>query len=691
MESDRLARACGQGPVLASHSASSSPLQAARTIPAPEPTFPSHLILAPASKVPAPEPSPALRSSKPWEHPESASIGGPWTGRIRARSVRAGPRKSPSPCPPRPRASSQPAVVPVSAPSNPRSVLWSLREVLEQGGDERPLDECLDVQRVLDKWAAHQKQTLWAWRGTGAEAGLDPRSDVDTRIFGAPVSVAIRRSSMVTVLGGYQHPIPWVVYACVEELNRTGIYQPGLFRSAPHRGRLAKLIAEFDSPASPASSSPPSGQTSPAGDSARLCPPPLTPTSSCSSRTSLRKESTADIGALLKKYLDEMPEPLLDENLVSALHEVCVVPTLRQQESSAATTDGDGDMQMVDARTVCKDYFSVPSGSSSEAHRAHSAPPFALSSHMLMTPSERQRAALSAESTQVAAAQHLLRLAPPPQCVLFAYLLAFFTQLPLSPDNGLTLDDVARMFGRSLAGGPLGVRSAVLMWILERWARVSDGLFDITFGEDAGEDEPHPDLDLGVQQGFNTTPEGTRSEPISRAFTASPIPVDASIRSPSSTTSPRASLVHHDSTPRGDVHGSSILTFCEEDSHAQYVFPRAHSDSVSTSSDGSASTGDSEGTSHELRTPFSADCCSLPAYHVQSPHHYTPQGSPEAYAFPPYEGVRASGGFGFEEDAYSRGRFFASQQQQEEHHAKLEANSGRLGHEHSGVHRRQNR
>ena len=27
---------------------------------------------------------------------------------------------------------------------------------------------------------------------------------------------------MATVLGGYQHPVPWVVYACVEELNRTG-------------------------------------------------------------------------------------------------------------------------------------------------------------------------------------------------------------------------------------------------------------------------------------------------------------------------------------------------------------------------------------------------------------------------------------------------------------------------------------
>lgn len=36
------------------------------------------------------------------------------------------------------------------------------------------------------------------------------------------MSVAVRCASMTTVLGGFQHHIPWVVYACVEELNRTG-------------------------------------------------------------------------------------------------------------------------------------------------------------------------------------------------------------------------------------------------------------------------------------------------------------------------------------------------------------------------------------------------------------------------------------------------------------------------------------
>ena len=45
-----------------------------------------------------------------------------------------------------------------------------------------------------------------------------------TETFGAPVSVAVQCGAMATAMGGFQHPIPWVVYACVEELNRTGAF-----------------------------------------------------------------------------------------------------------------------------------------------------------------------------------------------------------------------------------------------------------------------------------------------------------------------------------------------------------------------------------------------------------------------------------------------------------------------------------
>ena len=126
--------------------------------------------------------------------------------------------------------------------------LLSLQAALERDDAQLPLGECVDVQRVLDRWTAlrppHSAAALESSpRQEGGATDImstytDPRSagrvqtqrergrglnvSASTGTFGAPVSVAVKCASMSTVLGGFQHPIPWVVYACVEELNRTG-------------------------------------------------------------------------------------------------------------------------------------------------------------------------------------------------------------------------------------------------------------------------------------------------------------------------------------------------------------------------------------------------------------------------------------------------------------------------------------
>ncbi|KAM5545213.1 hypothetical protein V8D89_001324 [Ganoderma adspersum] len=425
MESDRLARACGQGPSF------------------------------------------SARSSFSQDDPTSAS----WDERPRTSERRGQPLSSSS------ASSSQPHGSPPRW--DPRAVLRSLQAALERDDAQLPLGECVDVQGVLERWAAHGHRR--------AHSAAAPRSAVRMQMqrergglnasagtFGAPVSVAVKCASMSTVLGGFQHPIPWVVYACVEELNRTGIYQPGLFRAVPHRSRLEKLISGFDCALPPTKSNP---------DFESPCPP-CTPTAS-STRASLRKESMADVCALLKSYMDSLPEPLLHENLTSALHRLCVEPSdKREQEKSTCEHDDSSG------------YFHLPPSISHRASgacthgrtRSNPVSPASLSP-LLMTPSEKRSADLSLENAQVHIAQHLLRLAAPPLCSLFAYLCAFFTQLPLSPDNGITLDDVSRMFGRSLAGGPVSTRNAVLMWLLERWPRVADGLFNICPTDlDEGED-----------------------------------------------------------------------------------------------------------------------------------------------------------------------------------------------------------
>ena len=348
------------------------------------------------------------------------------------------------------------------------------------------------------------------------------------------------------------------------QCGATGIYQPGLFRSAPHRTRLAHLVESFDLtlplPLSPsASSSAHPSQLSPNAESS----PAHTPTST---RTSLRTESTADVCALLKAYLAELPEPLLDADVTAALYRCCVLPSVvraaaAEAEAEAEAEDGERECG-VEANGGYFDLAFDPSPRTSAHPRARSAPPPPLplshpyssalplshpyssayptpsalsyaNSHSyanphshshsfpypapapLLTPSERQHLAHTAEHAQIRAAQHLLRLAPPAACALFAYLVGFFTQLPLSPDNGIALEDVVRLFGRALAGeaggaiGPGGderkgdgreKRDAVLMWLLERWARVSEGLFEV-----APEDEDVDfDIDIDVDLDLNT-------------------------------------------------------------------------------------------------------------------------------------------------------------------------------------------
>ncbi|TFK81519.1 hypothetical protein K466DRAFT_604435 [Polyporus arcularius HHB13444] len=447
MEADRLARACGLSPTSIHWLESSSSLG-----------FGRHNKAA--------SPNAEAGASTPSDPSSSSGLG----VRPRARSVRVLQRTSASQGPPpRPRSASQPASIPVFSPASPRPVLRSLREILDEEGVQ--LDGCLDVQHVVERW-----RRVASERGLEHEARSQGLGAADSKTFGAPVNVAVKCGSMATVMGGFQHRIPWVVFACVEELNRTGIYQPGLFRAVPHRTRLSLLVQSFDLPlptSSPSSLSP----------QEPMCPL-VTPTPSVT-RSSLRTESMADICALLKSYLTELPEPLLDENLIVALYQHCVHPSIvRERLESESTFPAQEDLVDGEYFTPVGVHAPIPS-----QHRTHSAPPHSLPA-VLLTPSERRAAALSAESSQILIAQHLLRLTPPPLCSLFSYLVGFFTQLPLSPDNGLTLEDVSRMFGRVLSGDSTASRRhSVLMWLLERWARISEGLFDIAMSKDGDEEE----------------------------------------------------------------------------------------------------------------------------------------------------------------------------------------------------------
>ncbi|OJT14508.1 hypothetical protein TRAPUB_8954 [Trametes pubescens] len=444
MENDRLARACGQGPILVDFRS--------------QPVTPSGSRVAESHRSRLSDKSTGISAADRLALPIPQDSDDPlldipfalsWGLRPRATSVRVPQRQSTTRNPARPRSASQPASIPLFQLGSPRGGLRSLREALEEEGVL--LEDCLDVQEVFERWESQGERS--SARGEA----------VHHKTFGSSVSTAVKCASMSTVLGGYQHNVPWVVYACVEELNRTGIYQPGLFRAVPNRIRLARLKEAFDL-------CPPICALS--SDLDEMCPR-MTPTLS-TTRASLRKESMPDICALLKKYLDLLPEPLLDANLAAALHMLCVQPSLAREEAEADSTDSGSD----------GGYFA----SHARARSAPSPSPSSTSTADLpMTPSEHRDALLLLEAPQVLLAQHLLRLAPPPALALLAYLLGFFTQLPLCPDNGMGFADVARMFGRVLIGGAdVGVVRGCVHWLLERWARISDGLFDVAAGQDDG-------------------------------------------------------------------------------------------------------------------------------------------------------------------------------------------------------------
>jgi hypothetical protein len=88
----------------------------------------------------------------------------------------------------------------------------------------------------------------------------------------------------------------------------------------------------------------------------------------------------------------------------------------------------------------------------------------------------------------VAVARDLLRLLPTHSFSLIVYLCAFFTQVPLCPENGITFEDIGRIFGPPVFGGPVPAARRMMVWFLKRWNRVSDGLLDAGPNSDNSED-----------------------------------------------------------------------------------------------------------------------------------------------------------------------------------------------------------
>ncbi|KIM42350.1 hypothetical protein M413DRAFT_132106 [Hebeloma cylindrosporum] len=342
---------------------------------------------------------------------------------------------------------------------DPRLILSALKDIL---GSEREIGEYLDAHELLalhqlDQLDFEERDTVMvAFQRTGKLQMQGGKGGLV--VFGKAIRQASIYSSTMMVLGGREHELPILIVSCVEELYRTGIYQPNLFRTLPNRSRLLQLISIFDSEQQPPGSIIRSRQSSGIKN---------TPVSGFGSQTSLHLESTSDICALLTTYLSSLPEPILSPVLFLPIWDWCGL-----EDDEADTVHQSSGRRL----------SSIP------LSRTYTNP---------------------METNHIHIAQLLLHLLPSPNFSLLVYLLAFFSQVALvREENGVGVDDLSRMFGGRIFGG--GTTSslsssasgnaasttgmddkifnttqtrregeAMMAWFLRRWAPLSDGLFDV--------------------------------------------------------------------------------------------------------------------------------------------------------------------------------------------------------------------
>ncbi|KAM0749221.1 Rho GTPase activation protein [Meredithblackwellia eburnea MCA 4105] len=288
-------------------------------------------------------------------------------------------------------------------------------------------------------------------------------------VFGVPLSQAAHYAFVTSMIAGQRHDLPSVAFATIEEIYRRGqgaarpntyvVYPaeantgfktssgtkiPGLLHLAGEPSRIARLVEIYNSP-------PDYGE-----------------------RHELSVESIHNVTSLLKKYLRELPEPILDGRLWRLYNVACL-------------------------------------DSSNSLKR------------------------------RVAAAQIILRLLPAPNFSLMVYLVAFLSQVPLFPENRLTLENVSLIFGppcmsprqsssshgklqkfvisnptESSFDGAASVKKGQdgLLWLLKNWNAVADGLLETEFELDMDQvmDRPLTKVPVmsrppvpKVPSGFNAT------------------------------------------------------------------------------------------------------------------------------------------------------------------------------------------
>ncbi|KAJ7252597.1 hypothetical protein C8J57DRAFT_1722826 [Mycena rebaudengoi] len=189
--------------------------------------------------------------------------------------------------------------------SDPRALLRRLNALLDPKSQRIP--DFLDVDHLM---ALHERDLMDREQRDAikVQARLDrlqgSRVTNGQTVFGTSLREATMHASNETVLGGYGHDVPIVVFRCVQELCRHASHNP--IPQGPSdldRARLLALVSDFDSEPY-------------FGSKTHLnCPSEL-----------------REIYALLTTYLFALPEPILSSEMFEAAWAWCVLPSLRSTD-----------------------------------------------------------------------------------------------------------------------------------------------------------------------------------------------------------------------------------------------------------------------------------------------------------------------------------------------------------------------
>jgi hypothetical protein len=154
-------------------------------------------------------------------------------------------------------------------------------------------------------------------------------------------------------------------------------------------------------------------------------------------KINLNEESTQDVCFLLSTFISALPEPLIDASLFEPLFVWCVQPSCKRDDAK----------RKIEAKI--EEEARIATHLRGELVTLTDIP---QRTGAIYWTNEEGKSNEESEKPQVAIAVVLFKALPADNFALLVYLLRFFTQLPIFPENGMSLEECANKFSEKMMG-----------------------------------------------------------------------------------------------------------------------------------------------------------------------------------------------------------------------------------------------